>query len=633
MTKHRWPVAGGIAGLIIGVLMAMLGQDYEVAQVSVPVSAAESTRLHGVDSPLLSRQVAIAAAANVVPVLTNSSAFRSELTRAASVPPTGSPPSIEIFAVARTNEVAIRVAGRDSLEAKRLAEAGAKSLTEALSGMVVGPITIGNVRFASVTVSVEPQEERAVTAGPWGYQRGFFPFIGVALGLLVGWLAALLARVAVAGRSSRVSIPDRSAVRGFATSAARLATRQASVPYVAGATPRFRPARRDLPLLLVVAVLVAAAAGAGGRFFHVGPIQGYFILTALICAAGGVILLLRAPVAVTLASRRPWLVATLVWALCSVAWSVDPWESAKTWLVVAILLGAGLVLPSLALDAKQRWNFPGLLLVLFTVFSGVSLMLVTLFPQWGVVNDLVSADGSSLWNVGLYGWNAALGVTAALAATVAFGALAVSCRSPWLWGSITINVVAVLVSQSATSLVAMLTGVAVMAMIRWRKVRLVGALGMAALAAALLVEPRIGLLSWVFEILGRSADLTGRLPIWHAVLERTESARLSGLGMGNSPDLQPFLGAVIPHSHNGYLQIVVELGVVGAILFGAFLVRLGRDVATQSGLLPVGVMTFLLVANIANNYSLSPTVLALMIGWLASLPPLRSDPLPTEVAG
>lgn len=95
--------------------------------------------------------------------------------------------------------------------------------------------------------------------------------------------------------------------------------------------------------------------------------------------------------------------------------------------------------------------------------------------------------------------------------------------------------------------------------------------------------------------------------------------------MGISPDLEPFFGAAVPHSHNGYLQVVVEMGLLGGVLFGVFLVVLGRDVVMRSGITSLGMLVFFLVANLANDYSLAPTTLALVLAYLAGTPRTAND--------
>jgi O-antigen ligase len=184
-----------------------------------------------------------------------------------------------------------------------------------------------------------------------------------------------------------------------------------------------------------------------------------------------------------------------------------------------------------------------------------------------------------------------------------------------LWTALLINVVTILISRSATSLLALAAGTAVMVMLAWVRMRLVGVITAAVLALILLVPWQFD----VFGLVGRSADLTGRVPIWQTIIAATGAVRLSGLGMGVSPDLEPYLGAVIPHAHNGYIQVVVELGILGLVFFGILLVSTIRGVARRGGSTAVGALVFFLTANVANNYLIAPTLLALLFGWLMGM--------------
>lgn len=622
-TQRRWVAWGAAAGVFVGLLMALFGQDYEIAQESVPVSVSQDTDLQGVDASLLARQVAIVLATEFGPQLSDSESFRRQITYSAQVSDGKLPQSVEIFVIDRTNMVTIRVAGRSQEEAVRLTEAGTDALARAMSHTTVGPITIGAAHFSDVAVLVGHPEEPATVLGPWGYRRSFFPFAGLACGIAFGWLFARAVRLAAARPWARVAM-QRSVWRRIEAAAFQCARTTVPQRYLSFGSPRFRPARRDIPMLVIAVVLVAASAQIGGRFFRLGPLSGYLVLTALVCAAGGLILLMRARVAISVAARRPWLVATMAWGLCSVGWSADPSSSFKTWLVVTILLGAGMVLPTLSREATDRWNLPGLLVVIFTTAGAISVALIELAPRWGVLDSLISADGSFHWNVGLYAWNSGLGVTGALAAAIAFGALLTSSRSVWLWLALIVDLAVVIVSRSATSLLAMLAAVAVMTMIRWSWSRIIGVVGVVWLSVVLLF-PQLGVANRLFGLVGRTSDLTGRLPIWAAAIAQTKSVRLSGLGMGISPDLEPFFGAAVPHSHNGYLQVVVEMGLLGGVLFGVFLVVLGRDVVMRSGITSLGMLVFFLVANLANDYSLAPTTLALVLAYLAGTPRTAND--------
>jgi O-antigen ligase len=86
--------------------------------------------------------------------------------------------------------------------------------------------------------------------------------------------------------------------------------------------------------------------------------------------------------------------------------------------------------------------------------------------------------------------------------------------------------------------------------------------------------------------LGRTDDteaLTGRLPLWNYIWDQTEGRHLQGYGWGafwlveRTLDAHDALGWFPRHSHNAYLQVVVNIGLIGlAIVLSITLWSLAR---------------------------------------------------------
>lgn len=80
----------------------------------------------------------------------------------------------------------------------------------------------------------------------------------------------------------------------------------------------------------------------------------------------------------------------------------------------------------------------------------------------------------------------------------------------------------------------------------------------------------------VFEFFGKSPDMTGRSGIWKLVLGLIEQRPVLGWGWTSHwmPGVKPYEGLVVinhvPYyqAHNAYLDVVLQLGFVGAALFG-----------------------------------------------------------------
>jgi exopolysaccharide production protein ExoQ len=80
-------------------------------------------------------------------------------------------------------------------------------------------------------------------------------------------------------------------------------------------------------------------------------------------------------------------------------------------------------------------------------------------------------------------------------------------------------------------------------------------------------------LSTVTQAFGRDPTLTGRTEIWRVVGQLIESNLWFGYGwnvwaIGNpvGDSLRTALGFNVTHAHNGYLNVALELGLVGALL-------------------------------------------------------------------
>jgi O-antigen ligase len=139
------------------------------------------------------------------------------------------------------------------------------------------------------------------------------------------------------------------------------------------------------------------------------------------------------------------------------------------------------------------------------------------------------------------------------------------------------------------------------------------AFGFAASSTFLLLISGIVLMpDQMFEALGRDETLTGRLPLWNLVISAIAERPLLGHGYSgfwdaNSIDVQYLwqrAGWMAPDSHNGYLDIMLQIGVLGIALYGWLWVRVLRLgwKAWQSGTLPIAawIILFMMVNLMVN---------------------------------
>lgn len=129
----------------------------------------------------------------------------------------------------------------------------------------------------------------------------------------------------------------------------------------------------------------------------------------------------------------------------------------------------------------------------------------------------------------------------------------------------------------------------------------------------------------VFELLGKSPDMTGRTGIWKSVLGLIEQRPIIGWGWISHwvPGVEPFEGLAlinnVPYyqAHNAFLDIWLQLGLIGLLLFGIVLLftfiplwRLAVRHTSALYLWPILLMIGLVVQNLAESRML------IEIGWV-----------------
>ncbi|MGL5793015.1 MAG: O-antigen ligase family protein [Waterburya sp.] len=133
-------------------------------------------------------------------------------------------------------------------------------------------------------------------------------------------------------------------------------------------------------------------------------------------------------------------------------------------------------------------------------------------------------------------------------------------------------------------------------------------------------------LSSTFSLLNKDMTLTGRVPLWNLLIESKVVERL-WLGYGYSGFWQPWQGTDNPaaiiirligdwavHAHNGFLDIILSVGLVGFLLFLFCLfynigqaIKLVFSNRTPEAVLPLIIFTFILVGNLSHSTIISPS--------------------------
>lgn len=263
------------------------------------------------------------------------------------------------------------------------------------------------------------------------------------------------------------------------------------------------------------------------------------------------------------------LVGFLIWVALSYGWSVDTHDSAHQVLEYLAVAATGVVL-AVALDQESLLRAFSLGSKVFVVMTGVALVVA-----YHSASTPPAIDPAPGWHGPLGGKNG-LGFLMAIALiTFTCQRSTRRCSRWWFVGA----AVLLLGSQSGAGLCVALVGLAVVvwgrALSGMRRVssRLgfkVVSLALAACGAVLLITD----LPAATALLGKNSTLTGRTKIWSAVVDAIGHNLVHGYGFaavwlnktGETAALWHKIGFQVYEAHDVYLDVLLQLGVVGLVL-------------------------------------------------------------------
>lgn len=359
--------------------------------------------------------------------------------------------------------------------------------------------------------------------------------------------------------------------------------------------PRDQDRRATVASVVATLGLVVALGGDGWRNLLGWP--GYVVLAVLVGAACGVVLV-RARPRLRWSTTPTSLVAFLVLAVASLAWSAYPAATAATLTGTLLTTTVGCTL-ALALD---RGAFVRALGTSLRAIIGLSLgfeLVVALIirhpvPRWW---DPVGQDTAllNLWSRDvllegdrIQGWvgNANLLSIIALLCIVVVGVQLAEKSVPRTSGLVWLALAAITfgLTRSSTMIIAAVAGIIVLCAVliarRSGPGGRLGLYGVGALAVVGVAVVAVFFRDTALAVLGKSSDLTGRLDIWADVSEM--AARRPWFGWGYSspwlPGAVPFDEPVVRNNveqlqaHNAWLDVWMQLGIVGVAIFAGLVV-------------------------------------------------------------
>ncbi len=351
---------------------------------------------------------------------------------------------------------------------------------------------------------------------------------------------------------------------------------------------------------------------------------------ALLALAVGLLILHRRELRSLLAKCWPVLLPVIVAAL-SPLWSFDPQASLHAAVSLEAYTAFGLWL-ALRFDARDQQR---LVAGTFALVISASALAALWFPEIGVMRE--SHPGA--WR-GLFAHKNSLGRGLGLGA-LACGLLAWAVPASRVWaGSVAALALAMLVpTRSVGSVVALVLAVIPVGLVvglrrvaapaRFRVAIFAGAVLAAIAVLALITAP-----TWL-ALIGRDPTLTRRTEIWALLVPLLGEHPWLGYGPGafweftaDDLDFIRILGFQPNNAHNFFLDLALELGVVGllafSVPFAAASVRAVRLALTEAGaqsLWPLAFLTWCMTSGLVENAFLQrgPLAWAIFIAMAATL--------------
>lgn len=392
----------------------------------------------------------------------------------------------------------------------------------------------------------------------------------------------------------------------------------------------------------------------GGETMEEGSVLDRNFLTVLLCL--GLIILVKRKFNWSKAIKEnTWLMLLIGYMLFSCLWSDSIFISFKRWIRELVAVVMAFVIAS---EPHPRKALESILRRTIYILIPLSYILIQYFPEYGRM--YVHNAGDLMW----IGATIHKNTLAQLCLIAVFFLIWTYIRRRqgrkipvvkyqtylevfililafWLWGG-----PAHTFTYSATATVALAVGLLVIIGLYWKKKlgTILRPIPLIVLTAFIIiygtVTPFIGKLSLIdiTSTVGRNESLTGRTDVWRQLVPVAMQKPILGYGIGgfwttNTREVFDISGA-----HNGYLDVILELGFVGLVLYAIFLlssIRKAQRVLTQDfdlGALWICYLVMGLCINITESSFSSFTSIMMVIILCLTFPSLTSASNSPEVS-
>jgi exopolysaccharide production protein ExoQ len=289
-------------------------------------------------------------------------------------------------------------------------------------------------------------------------------------------------------------------------------------------------------------------------------------------------------------NENKYILLIVAFMLVSIIWSRIPIISMKRWMreIIAVVMGFVILIDD---DPKEA------VVVIFRrvaiILIPLSLVLIKYFPQYGV--EYGRWSGEKMW-VGAALQKNGLGRLSMIAAFLYIWSFfrsageRQSVRRRFIVADFSILIISLYLlkstpgSYSATGLVSFAVGIALLVLLAWTKKKRIRlperlfAWFAVMLIAFAVTTVMVGgkSISSATSALGRDTTLTGRTDVWGSLVPVFLKKPIIGTGFGSFWTARTRFYFEIPDAHSGYLDILLELGLVGMAVFAMFIAALMR---------------------------------------------------------
>jgi exopolysaccharide production protein ExoQ len=315
---------------------------------------------------------------------------------------------------------------------------------------------------------------------------------------------------------------------------------------------------------------------------------------------------------VVVAASYGWLIWLLMgFAILSISWSVLPNITLSR--VIALV---GTIVFSLYFASRYTIKEQIELIGWTLGITGVmSLVFSLALPQYGQMTGV----HFGLWR-GAYPHKNVLGKIMVVA-SLSFLVLAFRKQKQQYiyWGFFVLSVFLLLMSKSSSpliNLIILITAFFILPMIRWRYSMMIPTLAAISLISIVLYSALNSNANLIANIFNKDLTLTGRTDLWTLVLDKIGQQPWLGYGFGAfwhgfdgpSAYIWSAIAFEAPNAHNGYLDLLLELGVFGFVIYlMQFVVGCLKAISyirfnrTSDGLWPGLVLIYTFLSNLTES--------------------------------